>query len=485
MNCTLQFPDMKLYSVFVILLIAVVVRAEDAPQVFLDKNPRIVAYQLKRLTNAQLIALERKTDDPKYRPVYEAILTRKGLERKVRQEAVAGLVKLNNSDSVVELLKALGTVEDGDKATPHELLAMLMASTPETLRKQRERIQALATEAESELVKQAAYAALAAADGTPNQVWKMAAENDGGLKLLLGGIKIILDGKVRAAFFPLVKPVISQGADAATQVAAIEAIGMMPTHDAEAFTLLAEIIRGGPGERRDGAVRSMRFIPTASLPKDQVTAVVNTIIEIIRQATPEQRTGPAIVQAVQLGNDLAAALPLEQGLAIRRTLRELAVRVVVIRTLREQMLYDQRYFVVQVGKPVQIILENGDAMPHNLVVTTPTGMAEVVLASSAIIPTGDPNEKAYVPKSAKVIQSTPLVQADESAALSFNAPAAAGEYPYVCTFPGHAVRMYGVMLVVDDLDAWDRNPKAPMDPLTHKPIEKQKNEAGDMPIHEH
>ncbi len=60
------------------------------PQVFLDKNPRIVAYQLKRLSNAQLVAFERKTDDPKYKPVYEALLARKGIEKKYREEAVAG-----------------------------------------------------------------------------------------------------------------------------------------------------------------------------------------------------------------------------------------------------------------------------------------------------------------------------------------------------------------------------------------------------------
>ncbi len=34
--------------------------SSGTPQVFLDKNPRIVAYQLKRLSNAQLVAVERR-----------------------------------------------------------------------------------------------------------------------------------------------------------------------------------------------------------------------------------------------------------------------------------------------------------------------------------------------------------------------------------------------------------------------------------------
>src|SRR5688500_5992935 len=57
-------------------------RADDPPQIFLDKNPRIIAYQLKRLSNPQLLSLERKTSEAKYKPIYEAILARKGVERK-------------------------------------------------------------------------------------------------------------------------------------------------------------------------------------------------------------------------------------------------------------------------------------------------------------------------------------------------------------------------------------------------------------------
>src|SRR5579864_4673898 len=70
----------------------------DAPKIFLDKSPRVVAYQLKRLTNPQLIALDRRDDDPRYRPIYEALLTRQGLERKYRDEAIGALSKLDKSD---------------------------------------------------------------------------------------------------------------------------------------------------------------------------------------------------------------------------------------------------------------------------------------------------------------------------------------------------------------------------------------------------
>jgi hypothetical protein len=180
--------------------------AQDAPQVFLDKPPQVVAYQLKRLTNPQLIALERKPDDAKYRPVYEAILERKGVDRKARDEAVGVLAKFDKSDAVVELLDAIGKIDPDDKATPRELIAMLMAQKPAAIAAQREKIAALANDSQSDIAKQAAYAALAVGDGKPDAVWMTASTADGALPLLLSGIGLINDGKLRSAFYDKVDP---------------------------------------------------------------------------------------------------------------------------------------------------------------------------------------------------------------------------------------------------------------------------------------
>ena len=49
-----------------------------------------------------------------------------------------------------------------------------------------------------------------------------------------------------------------------------------------------------------------------------------------------------------------------------------------------------------------------------------------------------------------------------------------GDYNFVCSFPGHWVRMYGVMLVVPSLDAFEAKPTVPNDPMTGKPYESQR-----------
>ena len=151
-------------------------------------------------------------------------------------------------------------------------------------------------------------------------------------------------------------------------------------------------------------------------------------------------------------------------------------QVVRIGTIPEQMLYDLKWFVVETGKPVQIVLTNPDAMPHNLVVGAPGSLRDIGLAAQTMTPPADPAVKPYVPDSPLVLQATRLLQRDETGTLNFNAPENPGEYIFECTFPGHWMRMYGVMLVVRDQTAWEATgAKVPTDPITGKPFESQKN----------
>ena len=456
-----------------------------APQVFLDKSPKIVAYQLKRLNNAQLLGVERKTDDPKYKPVYEAILTRKAMDKKFRQEAVDALAKLDKSDPVVVLLNAIGNVEADDKGTLHELVSMLMAQPATSLAAQREKIETLGKESQNPIVKEAAFAALATADTNPDHIWEQASQSPVDLRLALASLSMISDPKVRSSFHDRVRPLAESAMDQSTRAAAIDALGYITGHDPQTFQFLSGLIETGKGEARAAAVRAVRRIPEDQWPKDQIEPLARAVVKLVGQTPADQRTTPELAQAVQLGTELASQLPEAQGAEIRKSLRELGVRVVAIRTLREQMQYDLRYFVAQAGRPVEILLENGDAMPHNLVIVQPGALQEVAVAAGVMPAPADPNEKAYVPDNPKVFQSTRLVQPDEVATVNFVAPHKPGSYPYMCTFPGHWVRMYGVMLVVPDLEAWEKNPTPPKDPLTYQNMTPQKNAPTGSQDHQH
>jgi azurin len=454
--------------------------AAAAPPVFLDKSPKIVAFQLKRLSNEQLLAVERKTDHAKYKPVYEAILVRDGMARQFRQEAAEGLAALNKSDPVVEILAGIGRVEAD--ASSAELVSWLLAQKPEVLAAQKAQLEKLGGASQSNSLKEAVYAALVTADGKPDAIWQTAASKPGAMPLVLGSIPMLPDPKLRAAFAPHVKPLVEKAPDEATRVAAIDALGFIPGDEAASFATLAKILQGETGEVRAAAVRSLRRIPSGKWPKDQAAPLAQTIVKLVGDTPSDRRAAPAMVEMIQFGEELAGVLPAGQGKPVRKSLRELGVRTVLVRTLKEQMAYDLRYFVVQAGKPVQIILDNPDAMPHNLIVTAPGAVQEVGMAGGLMQPPADPKVKPFVPASPKVLHATHLVQPGKSETLAFDAPAEPGEYGYVCTFPGHWVRMYGVMLVVPDLDAYDASPNVPTDPLTHKPFESAKLTSADPSV---
>ncbi len=124
------------------------------------------------------------------------------------------------------------------------------------------------------------------------------------------------------------------------------------------------------------------------------------------------------------------------------------VEVVRMKTVREEMRYDKKEFTVTAGKPVEIVLENTDAMQHNLVVGKLKSMEIIGAAADKLITAKDGAERNYVPSIPQIIAATPLINPDQTYRLKFTAPAQPGDYPFVCTFPGHWRIMNGVMRVV-------------------------------------
>ncbi len=91
-------------------------------------------------------------------------------------------------------------------------------------------------------------------------------------------------------------------------------------------------------------------------------------------------------------------------------------------TVLEQMRYDLDRIVVQAGKPVEILFENIDMMPHNFVVTRPGALEEIGLLAEATATQPGALERQYIPASNKILLSSRLLQPRESQKLSFTAP---------------------------------------------------------------
>ncbi len=113
----------------------------------------------------------------------------------------------------------------------------------------------------------------------------------------------------------------------------------------------------------------------------------------------------------------------------------------------ERMLFTVTEFTVKAGKPVKLTLENPTATPHNLVIVKPGMDEKVGMAGNLMAASPDGLAKHFVPDSPDVLFATKLLNPDTSETLRFIAPTEPGEYPYICSFPGHWTIMRGVMKV--------------------------------------
>ncbi len=104
-------------------------------------------------------------------------------------------------------------------------------------------------------------------------------------------------------------------------------------------------------------------------------------------------------------------------------------------------------FTVPAGSNVTFTFNNDDDMLHNLVVVESDAADEVALAAMQLGLKG--HEMQYVPVSDAVVAHTKLLEPGVSDTIVFNVQDTPGEYVFVCTFPGHANTMRGIIRVVD------------------------------------
>jgi azurin len=109
----------------------------------------------------------------------------------------------------------------------------------------------------------------------------------------------------------------------------------------------------------------------------------------------------------------------------------------------EENVFKKDKYTVPAGAKVEITLKNNStSMPHNFVLTQPGKANAVGMASMSA---GEANN--WVKESADVIFHTTLVKPKTSGTFTFTAPTTKGDYPFICSFPGHYLTMKGVLTV--------------------------------------
>ncbi len=103
------------------------------------------------------------------------------------------------------------------------------------------------------------------------------------------------------------------------------------------------------------------------------------------------------------------------------------------------------------GEKIAFTLINKDIMPHNWVLTKTDAKKAVGDASFRMLNDPDAMAKSYVPAEAreKVIAYTAVISPEAKQTIYFQLPEKAGNYPFICTFPGHWQIMQGSIEVTE------------------------------------
>lgn len=123
--------------------------------------------------------------------------------------------------------------------------------------------------------------------------------------------------------------------------------------------------------------------------------------------------------------------------------REIAI------TANDAMQFSLKEITAAPGETLRIKFTNvgkmpAQAMSHNWVLLKPSTPAEVNafgMKAQTKAPTYLPDDKSAV------LAHTKLLGGGQSDTIEFKAPTAKGEYPFLCTFPGHFTIMRGKLIV--------------------------------------
>ncbi|MEN3943339.1 PVC-type heme-binding CxxCH protein [Prosthecobacter sp. SYSU 5D2] len=412
----------------------------------LPKDPEALAEYISKSSDADLKEL------PDIQPVLMEKLTRPKLPADVRANALTELVKLTGNDRTLEIVKLLQIIDAAGgrlNTTGEEIGKMLVLEIQGHLLRHREAILALATEGTQPPVIRAAYAALVITDASPDEIWQ-ASTGKARLYLLESIAQIpATKASLRAKFQPLLTALLADGkADAATLRAVLAALPLMsPTQASANFAIAADHLIAG--KERTAAAKALLKFPKKNWDAAKAKPLTDSVLAFAKTVPPADRSGQDYVEIITAAKEMAA-LQGDAAETVLKALSAVSVDVFIVHTVHEQLRYDTTKLTVKAGRSFEVIFENDDVMPHNFVIVSPGKHMDIGNAAMTMTPDKvDKQGRAYLPAKFEkdIIAATRLLEPGQKEQLKVRAPSQPGDYEFVCTFPGHALIMWGTLTV--------------------------------------
>jgi putative heme-binding domain-containing protein len=163
-------------------------------------TPAGARYFLRNVSTDNLLKLDRSAE------VYRELLLRAGVRDEYRQEAVAGLAKLEKQGELPLLLSLVRSLDQNntppDESVLFDLMRNLSSRDPQQLQTVRSDLVSLATDARLPVTRQLGFAALIAADGNVEPAWELAGKSTNRLHDLVSAVPLVRDPALRMSLYP-------------------------------------------------------------------------------------------------------------------------------------------------------------------------------------------------------------------------------------------------------------------------------------------
>lgn len=345
--------------------------------------------------------------------VLSTLISRNDFDLKQKQDAVIKIAKAQNITPSKVLVNVIRNLESGKKANKQkgvqeELVNMLLNTDQLQLKGNLVEFQNMIDKDTSEFFRSIGYAGILTAEKSDQAVWNSIQNDKTKQKDYLNGIFLLTDQNLKASFYEKVKSMTSTLPD-------------------QAYPLLISM-------RREDVAKTETF-------KDYIACLNNT--------PPSNQSPESFSKTISKLKSIIPELPEKDRAEVSALLENMGTVEIKLTAIEAKMAFDKKEISVPAGKSVSLIFENPDLMPHNVVIVKPGTTQKVGEAADAMAKLKDGFERNFVPDSKDVLFATPLVNSGKSFRLNFKAPEQPGEYPFICSFPGHWRVMTGILKVTE------------------------------------
>lgn len=408
--------------------------------------PEGAAYLLSRLSNDELLEVERQE------AVYLAILIRDGLDLMVRMEAAKALSNTRGRTQLHQILDGLQRLEQFEE--PHantfiQLGHLLFKQPEDDLKQEKLPIQKMLGSSRHSQTRAILYAALIVIHQEVQSIWELASHSGAdGKRGFLEGIQMIPDSGLLNQCYPLIQDLLQTSTSPPDLANAAMASAHITDKAQESFNTIKGLLLAG--SQADGLIRALMMFQPKVWKEVALAPMMEWLVKEAKIYPIEGRSDVTFKLYRKFAEHLARYLPEAQANNLRKQFAAYGIRTLYLHVIPHVLQFDQKLLEVLKGEAVEIQIENSGVMPHNLVIGKPGSLLILGAAATQMMnrPEGRDGKK-FVPDIPQTLLATPLIAPGQTETLRFVAPEIPGDYPYVCTYPGHWAQMNGILRVVE------------------------------------